>query len=141
MAKMKAKKIPKKHFLVKALSNCYNFALLTAWFLTFDSSWNLSTNFIIELHVPQCLFVRQSNKKQRRGRMISNFTKEETFSSLVTTTCSWGLSHNVTSLLAPFKKDLHLPFSLAKKRTYLDTQLEGELTDLFENWHVPYCHE
>ena len=73
--------------------------------------------------------------------MISNFTKEETFSSLVTTTCSWGLSHNVTSLLAPFKKDLHLPFSLAKKRTYLDTQLEGELTDLFENWHVPYCHE
>ena len=138
---MKAKKIPKKHFLVKALSSCYTFALLTAWFLTFDSSWNLSTNFIIELHVPQCLFVRQSNKKQRRGRMISNFTKEETFSSLVKTTCSWGLSHNVTSLLAPFKKDLHLPFSLAKKRTYLDTRLEGELTDLFENWHVPYSHE
>ena len=138
---MKAKKIPKKHFLVKALSNCYTFALLTARFLTFDSSWTLSTNFIIELHVPQCLFVRQSNKKQRRGRMISNFTKEETFSSLVTTTCSWGWSHNVTSLLAPFKKDLHLPFSLAKKRTYLDTQLEGDLTDLFENWHVPYSHE
>ena len=35
--------------------------------------------FIIELHVLQCLFVRGSNKKQRRGRIISNFTKEKTF--------------------------------------------------------------
>ena len=33
MAKMKAKKIPKKHFLVKALSNCYNFAYLQHDFL------------------------------------------------------------------------------------------------------------
>ena len=46
--------------------------------------------FIIELHVLQCLFVRGSNKKQRRGRIISNFTKGETFSSLMTTKCSWG---------------------------------------------------
>ena len=35
--------------------------------------------FIIELHALQCLFVRGSNKKQRRGRIISNFTKGETF--------------------------------------------------------------
>ena len=40
---------------------------------------------IIELHVLQRLFVRGSNKKQRRDRITSNFTKEETFSSLMTT--------------------------------------------------------
>ena len=45
--------------------------------------------FIIELHALQCLFVRGSNKKQRRGRIISNFTKGETFSSLMTTRYSW----------------------------------------------------
>ena len=28
-------------------------------------------------------------------------------------------------------KDLPLPFSLAKKRIYLDTQLKAELTNLF----------
>ena len=31
-----------------------------------------------ERHVLQCLFVRGSNKKQWRGRIISNFTKGET---------------------------------------------------------------
>ena len=41
--------------------------------------------FIIKLHVLECLFVRRSNKKQRRGRIILNFTKEETFSSLMIT--------------------------------------------------------
>ena len=35
--------------------------------------------FIIELHVLQWLFVRESNKKQRRGRVISNFRKRESF--------------------------------------------------------------
>ena len=33
--------------------------------------------------------------------------------------------------LAPFKKGLPLPFSLAKKRAYLDTQLKTELTLFF----------
>ena len=36
-------------------------------------------NFILDLHALQLLFVRGSNKKQRRGRIISNFTKGETF--------------------------------------------------------------
>ena len=35
--------------------------------------------FIIELNILQCLFVRKSNKKQRRGRIISNFTKRIDF--------------------------------------------------------------
>ena len=47
-------------------------------------------NIIIEFHVLYYLFVKGSNKKQRRGGIISNFTKGETFSSLMTTKCSWG---------------------------------------------------
>ena len=76
----------------------------------------------------KCLFVRESNKKQRAGRIILNFTKGETFSSLMTTKYSWGQSQNVVPLLASSKKGLPLPFSLAKKRIYLDTQLKGQLT-------------
>ena len=56
---------------------------------------------ITKRHALQCLFVRGSNKKQKRGRIISKFTKGETFSSLMTTKCSWGYSYNVASLLAP----------------------------------------
>ena len=41
--------------------------------------------FIIDLLVLQCLLVRGSNKEQRRGRAISDLTKGETFSSLMTT--------------------------------------------------------
>ena len=59
--------------------------------------------FIIELHVLQCVFV-SPNKKQRRGRIISNFIKGETFSSLITTKCFWEYSHNVVPFLAPFQK-------------------------------------
>ena len=84
---------------------------------------------IIGLHVLQCLFVRESNKKTRRGRIVLNFTKGEPFSPLMTTKCSWGQSYNLASLLAPF--------SLAKKRIYLDTQLKAELTDLF--WKLLGC--
>ena len=40
---------------------------------------------IIEIHVLQCLFVRGSDKKQMRGRIISNFTKGETLSCLIST--------------------------------------------------------
>ena len=45
--------------------------------------------------------------------------------------------HQHHHLLAPFKKGLSLPLTLAKKKTYLDTQLKGELIDLF--WKLPWC--
>ena len=86
--------------------------------------------FVKELHVLQCLFVRESNKKQR-SRIVSNFKKRRLFHFL------WqpsALGCNLTMwhpLLPPFKKGIPLPFSLAKKRTYLDTQLKTELTYLF----------
>ena len=106
--------------LYKALSN-YNFTLtlLTAGFFNFDRSWNLSIHkFIIELHVLQCLFVRGSNKKQRRGRIISNFISY-----------LYQPSDNIamwSPFLHPSKKGLSFPFSLGKKRIYLETQLKGE---------------
>ena len=39
---------------------------------------------------PAVLIVRGSNKKQRRGWIILNFTKGETFSPLMTAKGSWG---------------------------------------------------
>ena len=42
---------------------------------------------IIEFHALQCLFIRGSGKQQRRGRIISNFTKGKTFPSFMTTKC------------------------------------------------------
>ena len=115
--------ITQKHLLLKALYFWYVLKSIH--------------NFIIELHALRCLFVRGSNKKQRRGSIISNFTNGETFSSLMTTKYSWGKYHNVVSLLVPLKKSLPLPFSLGKKRIYLDTQLKGELNDLFKK--LPVC--
>ena len=76
--------------------------------------------FIIDIHVLQCLFVRGSSKKQRRVRVISNFTKGETFSRLTWTKL---YSCNVipfASLLHPSKKGLFPLF-----------------TDLF--WKFPGC--
>ena len=86
--------------------------------------------FIIELHALQCLFVRRSSKKQRRGRIISNFIKGETFSSLI--------SNQVIILqCGPPSCTLPKKISLGKKRTYLETQLKGKFTDLF--WKLPGC--
>ena len=70
-----------KHFLLKAL--------IIAGFLTFDALESIH-KLIIGLYVLQCLFVRRSKKKQRRGRIISSYTKGETYSSLMTTKYSWG---------------------------------------------------
>ena len=39
--------------------------------------------------------------------------------------------------LHPSKKGLSFPFSLGKKRIYLETQLKGKFTDLF--WKLPGC--
>ena len=91
---------------------------------------------MIELHILQCLFVRGSNKKQRRGRIISNLQKERLFYFLWQPS-ALGVISQCGPLLAPSKKGLPLPFSLAKNRKYLDVQLKGELTDLF--WKLPGC--
>ena len=99
-------------------------ALLITGFFTFDRSCLESIHkFIIELYVLQSLFVRGSNEEQRRGRIISNFISY-----------LYQPSDNIamwSPFLHPSKKGLFFPFSLGKKRIYLETQLKGELTDLF----------
>ena len=48
-----------------------------------------------------------------------------------------GLISQYNPLLAPSKKGLHLPISLAKKTVYLSTHLKEELIDLF--WKLSGC--
>ena len=58
---------------------------------SFYRSWNLSTKFILELHILLPLFVKgSSNKLQWMGGITSNFTKVETLFTLITTKCSLG---------------------------------------------------
>ena len=79
---------------------------------------SFSLNFVSsvswKLIVLQFLFVGESNK-QRRGRIISNFTKGDPF-HLLRQLSSLGGNFTMPLLLAPSKKGLPLPFSLAKKR-------------------------
>ena len=42
-----------------------------------------------------------------------------------------NLTMQLTPLLPPSRKGLPLPFTLAKKETYLDTPLKEEVTNLF----------
>ena len=58
--------IPLKHYLLKTLSNCQTFALLTVGFFTFNVL-EFIPKFITELHALQCLFVRRYNKKKKGG--------------------------------------------------------------------------
>ena len=87
--------------------------------------------FIIELQVMEWLFLRTSNKTQRRGRIISNFTKKEAFHLLYQPS---GLGDNLAMwslFLNSSIKGFSFPFSLGKKRIYLENQLKEEFTDLF----------
>ena len=94
--------------------------------------------FIIELNVVQYVFVMGSNNKQRKGRIISNFRKGETFFITYDNHVLLGDSSKCgASLLSPPKLGLSLLFSFAKKRIYLETQVKGGLTDLF--WKLPWC--
>ena len=84
---------------------------------------------------PGVLIVRRYNEKQRRSRIILNFTKVETFHLLWQPRDGGNLTMRPPS--CTLQKGLPLPFTLAKKRTYLDTELKEELTDLF--WKLPGC--
>ena len=63
--------------------------------------------YYIELHVRQCLFVRGSNKKQRRGRIVLNFISY-----------LYQPSHNIavwSPFLQLFKKGLSFPSVWARR--------------------------
>ena len=131
-----------KHFPLKAPSNLLDLCLADSRIMYFWQVLEFTHKFIVELRALQCLIIKGSNKQQRRSTIIQTFTKEQTFSSLMTTKSSWGWSHNSAYLLlASSKKDLPLLDRLAKKRIYLDSHLKGELADLFWKCHgVPYSH-
>ena len=57
--------------------------------------------------------------------------KERLFHVLYQPSYNLAVCPPFASLLQPSKKSLSLPFSLGKKRIYLETQLKGEFTDLF----------
>ena len=93
---------------------------------------NLSTN-LSQNSISYNAFLQGANKKQwgvGEGEIISNFTNVETFLSYDNQVLLWVISQCLP-LLAPSKKGLLLPFTLAKKRIYLDNQLKGEVIDLF----------
>ena len=102
-----------------------DFCLANSRILYFWQVLESIRKFIIEIHVLQCFFVRGSNKKQRRGRIISNFTKGEAFHLL------WqpsALGVNITmwpSFLHLPKKIFLSPSLWPQKKTYLETQLKG----------------
>ena len=110
-----------------------SFKYLLDFFLA-ASCWQVLESihkFIIELHSLKCLFGRESNKRKKRGWVISNFTKGQTFLSPMATKWSWRQSHNAALLLAHYDQGLSLLSSLAKKKKFLDTQFNGKPTDLF----------
>ena len=81
----------------------------------------------MELHALQCLFVRGSNKQQRKGRIISNFTKGQTFLSFMITSAlgvisecgppSCTLQKRASSL--QFGEEGNIPGDSTERRAYL----------------------
>ena len=119
-----------KHFLLKALSNLLDLCLVNSKILYFWQVLESIHKFIIELHTLLCLFVRGYNKQQRNVRIISNFTKGLTFFISYDNQVLLGVISQQVPLLAPYKKELPLVFSLDKKIIYLDTQLKEESVQL-----------
>ena len=97
--------------------------------------------FIIELHVLQCSFVRGSNETQRRGRIISNFTKGETFSSLRQPSALGGSLTMWPLFLDPPRKTF-LSSSVWPRREYTWTlNWKQSLLICFESYQgIPYSH-
>ena len=85
--------------------------------------------FILELHALQCLFVRGSNKQQRRGRIISNFTKEQTFSSFMTTKWSWEIISQCGPASSTLQKRPSLQFGQ-------EENIPGQSTESRAYWFV-----
>ena len=98
--------------------------------------------FIIELLVLQSSFVRESNKKQRRGRIFSNFTKGRLFYLLWQPSALGGNLTMWPLFFYPPRKTF-LSSSVWPRREYTWT-LDWKQSSLiyFENCQdVPFSHE
>ena len=107
-----------KHFILKALSNCQISDVLAARIFTFYRSWNLSTNLL--QNSMSCTAYLQ------RGQDYFKFYKSRNFFICYDNQVLLGLiSQCGQEGSCTLQKGLPVPFSLAKKRIYLDTQLKG----------------
>ena len=95
-------------------------------------AWVLESihKFIIELHVLQCLFVRGSNKKQRRGRIISNFISY--INQVIILQCG------PPSCTLP-KKAFLSPSVWARREYIWKLNWKESLLIYFENWQGAPC--
>ena len=129
---------PQKDFIFKALSNLLDLCLpdKSLYFWQVIESIH---KFIIEIHALQCLFVRSSIKKHRRGRIISSFTKGETFDLLWQPSALGGdLTMCPVFLYSP-RKALLSPSLWPRKEHTWTLNWKGSLLICFENGvGVPY---
>ena len=93
--------------------------------------------FIIELYILQCLFVKESSKKQRRGTIISHVTKEILFHLLWQPSALRGNLIMWLPFLHPLKK-VFLSLSVWPKREYRSWTINWKhsLLIYFENWQM-----
>ena len=122
-----------KYFPLKALSNYFTFAWLTAGFFTFDMSWNLSTN-LLENPMSYNAYLQGGPIRNKGGVGLFQISQKwDFFISFDNQVLLGVISQCDPTLPAPSKKGLSLSFSLAKKRIHVDTQLKGGLTNLFSH--------
>ena len=106
-----------KNFLLKALNNYKTFPLLTARFCTLADP-GIYPQIYHRAPCPTVLILRGPNKLKkggRWGRVVSNFTKGQTFSSFMTTKCFLGYSHNAGSPSCILQKRPSTPFQLGQE--------------------------
>ena len=79
------------------------------------------------------IFVRGPDKKTKEGVGLFQILQKKKLFHLSCQTSALGDNLTMWSpfSLPPSKKGLSFPFSLGKEIMYLETQLNGELTDLF----------
>ena len=129
-----------KHFLLKVLRNYYTFPLVTTGFF-----WQVLESihkFIIELHVLQYLFLRGSNKQQRRGGIISNFTKGETYFISYNNQVLLGVIWRWSSSSCTLQRKIFLVPSVWTMKEYTWTHIwKKSLLICFENCQdFPYSY-
>ena len=128
-----------KHFLLEALSTYQIFPLVTAGFF-----WQVLESihkFVIELNTLKYLFVRgwECLLTAKEEWDYLGFHKKRDFLYLISYNYQvlLGIISQLTPFLHPLKNVLPLPFSLAKKKIYMDTHLKEALSYLFLK--LPRC--
>ena len=119
----------------------YHVCLADSRILYFWEALESIHRFIIELHVLQCLFARGSNKKQKSGRIISNFIKGVTFHLLWQPSALGGNLTMWRPFLHPPKKAFVSPSLWPRREHNWALNWKESLLICFKNClSVPYSH-